>query len=305
MGSAVLSETCPISGGKRMKSVEKKVAPSSEYFIYTPSKTAQKLYFYPIQCGIFVYEPGYSLTRESYDSFLLMHIPKGMMELEICGKRHTVKENSFVLIDCYQPHRYSTQTGYECTWIHFDGPLAREYYELIVSRLGNVFTIGDAFPVLRKMTAILEVFFDHTSIHEPLLSKYFTDIFTILLLHNPENSATNRYASMVERAITYIGEHYSENIPIERLSAMSGLSVYYFIRVFRQETGYTPHEYIISRRMASARYLLKCTELTTKEICFSTGFSSESVFCNAFRKLHGMSPQSYRLHGATRVGDIL
>lgn len=287
-----------------MKSVEKNVAPSSEYFIYTPSKTAQKLFFYPLQCGIFVYEPGYSLTRKSYDSFLLMHIPKGLMQLEIGGRQQTVKENAFVLIDCYQPHGYSTQTGYECTWVHFDGPLAREYYELIVSRLGNVFTIEDAFPVLRKMTAILEVFFDHTSIREPLLSKYFMDIFTLFLLHNPENSATHRYANMVERAIIYINEHYSEDIPIERLSAMSGLSVYYFIRVFRQETGYTPHEYIISRRMASARYLLKCTELTTKEICFSTGFSSESVFCNAFKKQHGMSPQSYRLHGTTKVGNL-
>ncbi len=50
--------------------------------------------------------------------------------------------------------------------------------------------------------------------------------------------------------------------------------------------------------MASARYLLKYTELTVKEICFNTGFSSESVFCNAFKKQHGMTPQGYRLQDA-------
>ncbi len=50
--------------------------------------------------------------------------------------------------------------------------------------------------------------------------------------------------------------------------------------------------------MASVRYLLKYTQLSVKEICFNTGFSSESVFCNAFRKLDGMTPQSYRLQGA-------
>ena len=49
--------------------------------------------------------------------------------------------------------------------------------------------------------------------------------------------------------------------------------------------------------MASARYLLKYTELTVKEICFNTGISCESVFCNAFKKQHGMTPQQYRLHG--------
>ena len=50
--------------------------------------------------------------------------------------------------------------------------------------------------------------------------------------------------------------------------------------------------------MASARYLLQYTALSVKEICFSTGFSSESVFCNAFKKRHQMTPQQYRLNGA-------
>ena len=68
--------------------------------------------------------------------------------------------------------------------------------------------------------------------------------------------------------------------------------------MFKQETGYTPHEYTVNRRMASARYLLQYTALSVKEICFSTGFSSESVFCNAFKKRHQMTPQQYRLNGA-------
>ncbi len=114
------------------------------------------------------------------------------------------------------------------------------------------------------------------------------------MLYHPSSSRNLNNTEMIERAVTYINEHFSEEISISRLADMYGLSVYYFIRVFKRETGYTPHDYIISRRMASARYLLKYTRLTIKEICFNTGFSSESVFCSAFKKHHGVSPQGYR-----------
>ncbi len=162
----------------------------------------------------------------------------------------------------------------------------------------NVFFMVDAFPVLRKLNSFLRTFFDNKPVREPLLSKYIYDILTEFMLYHPSSNKNFNKTQMIERAVTYINEHFSEEISISHLADMYGFSMYYFIRVFKQETGYTPHDYIVSRRMASVRYLLKYTQLPVKEICFNTGFSSESVFCNAFRKLHGMTPQSYRLQGA-------
>ena len=277
-----------------MKSIEQKIAPVSDYYIYSPSKTAQGIFLYPMLCGLFTYEPGYTLARNSFDSFLLMYIRRGTMQLDFAGKQQTVPENSFVLLDCYQPHGYSTQEGYECLWLHFDGCNARGCYHFIVSHLGNVFMMEDAFPALRKMNAILKVFAEGQTVREPLLSRYIYDILTEFMLYNPGTAKSKSHAEMTEKAIAFVNEHFSEDISVEQLAAMCGLSPYYFVRVFKKETGYTPHEYIISRRMASARYLLKYTKAPIKEICFTCGFSGESVFCNAFRKLHGMTPQNYR-----------
>ena len=61
-----------------MKSLEPHIAPSSEYFQYTPSLTAQNTFFYPICTGNFLYESGYELHRNSFDSFLLMYISHGV-----------------------------------------------------------------------------------------------------------------------------------------------------------------------------------------------------------------------------------
>lgn len=277
-----------------MKSAERKVAPISDYYIFSPSKTAQEIFLYPLQCGVFTYEPGYALKRSSFDSFLLMYIQKGEMLLQFNGKTQAVPEKSFVLLDCYQPHGYSTREGYECIWMHFDGILARRYYDLITSRLKNVFTMEDAFPALRKMNTILRVFSENKQLREPLLSKYILDILTEFMIYNPDAGKAGNSAEAAEKAMIYISEHFTEDIPVSRISAVAGMSESHFIRVFKQETGYTPHEYIINRRMASARYLLKYSSLPVKKICFTTGFSCESVFCNAFKKQHGMTPQQYR-----------
>ncbi len=281
--------------GSRMKSVEQKVSPVSDYYIHSPSKTAQEMFFYPLQCGLFTYEPGYVLKRSSFDSFLLMYIQEGNLLLDFGEKQRPVLARHFVLIDCYRPHGYSTRDGYECIWLHFDGVQARNYYEYIVSRLGNVFSMEDAFPVLRKMNGILRAFAENNQFREPLLSRYIVDILTEFMVCHPGSPGKNTGTEVVERALAYISDHFTEDIPVSRLAGLTGISEYHFIRLFHQNTGYTPHEYIINRRMASVRYLLKYTELSVKEICFNTGFSCESVFCNAFKKRHHMTPQQYRL----------
>ncbi len=279
-----------------MKTFEKKVSRMSDYFVYSPSKTAQETFLYPVQCGNFIYEPGYALRRRSFDSFLLMYIQKGAMLLDYDGKTREISEGNFILLDCYKPHGYSTVNGYECLWLHFDGVLARKYCQIIFSRSGNVFSMSDAMPVIRKMNTILRVFQSHETVHEPRMSKYITDILTEFMMLVPGGEGTRNYAGMIERAVNHINENFFEEVSVDQLAALSGLSKYYFIRIFKQETGYTPHEYLVNRRMATARYLLKYSSLNTKEICFQSGFSSESVFCSAFKKLHGMTPREYRNH---------
>ena len=276
-----------------MKAMEDRVAAGSEYYLYTPSRTAQRMFFYPTQCGLFTYEPGYRLSRNAFDSFLLMFIRKGSMLLDFGDREERVEENSFVLLDCYEPHGYSTQAGYECLWLHFDGVLARDFYEQILQRMGNVFALSSPFEVIQRLEAILRVFREDRQVREPQMSRYIHDILTEFMLSQPRGRFS-RDVSMAEQAISYINGHFSESVTVEHLAALSRMSLYHFIRVFRKETGYTPHEYLTNRRMASARYLLKYTGMSVKEIGYSTGFSSESVFCNAFRKHHAMSPLEYR-----------
>lgn len=281
-----------------MKSCEEFVTPDSDYFIYSPSRMAIDMFLYPLQCGIFSYLPGYSLMRESFDSFLLIYIQKGELSLTYEGITRRATAGQFILLDCYQLHSYSTDKGCKCLWCHFDGITARGYYNFIVSHLGNVFSMPDTYPVLNKLSAILKIFFKGTLVREPLLSKYLTDIMTEFLLYTPANKQTGSSVHIAEEIITYINEHFREDITVEDLASQVGLSQYHFIRTFKKETGFTPHEYLVNTRIATAKYLLKNTRLSVKDICFATGFSCESVFCGAFKRHQGMTPMQYRTSDA-------
>ena len=277
-----------------MKSREPFISPQSDYYIYSPSLIAQEMFLYPLYCGHFIYEKGYSLHRESYDSYLLLYIEKGQLTLAYEEETKEVNAGNFLLIDCYKPHSYSTSEGCDALWCHFDGKVAGKLYETVVSHLGTVFTMTDSYAVLNKLQKIYQTFVDGALIKEPLMSKYLNDILTSLLLYTPEDSTSYNYINMAEETISYINEHLTEDISVPTLAEQVGLSLYHFIRSFKKETGFTPHEYIINTRINTAKYLLKNTALPIKEICFQCGFSSESVFCNCFKQRLKMTPIQYR-----------
>lgn len=280
-----------------MFSREPFVRSDSKYFVYSPSKNALEMFLYPLQCGQFTYMPGYQLVREAFDSFLLMYIQKGTLKLDTAAGIQTIDKGNFVLLDCYDRHSYSTETGWSCLWCHFDGITARHWYKNIQTRFGNVFSLSDPQPVIHNLTSIYDTFNFGNPAREPLLSKYLNDILTAILIDVPSDTRTNPQINMSEKITTYISEHFAENLTIEHLASLAGLSRYHFIRSFKKQTGYTPYGYILNTRMNSARYLLKNSDLSVKDICFSAGFSCESIFCTAFKRIEGMTPMQYREHG--------
>ncbi|NLK27583.1 MAG: AraC family transcriptional regulator [Clostridiales bacterium] len=277
-----------------MYSSETGVRRDSDYYIFTASVQAKKTFFYPTYVGYFYYEPNYYLHRNSYDSFLIMHVKKGSCYIEVDNHRQHVEKNQIVFLDCYKPHTYYTHTGWEAEWLHFDGPVAREYFNMITSLTGLVITLRDTYIFEKYLHKIYLMFRENKPIKEALVSQYITNILTELLISRESTSSKPNNSNIVDETIAYINEHLCENMSLELLSSRASLSPYYFTRMFKNETGFTPHEYIIASRINSAKFLLKNTDISIKEICFSTGFSSESAFCSTFKKREKCTPSAYR-----------
>jgi AraC family transcriptional regulator len=277
-----------------MKSNEPLVMPQSDIFFYNPSPQAQKMFFYPICLGHYYYEPNYRLIRNSYDSFLIMYIIHGECTIVTADEQYTASSGQLIFIDCYQPHEYSSTKGWECLWIHFDGPLAREYYNAIITSPGPVIYLPRPYSIEGDMKKILKIFTENQIVKEALISGYITSILTELLVSIFENTALSGNSHIIDRITSYINEHPGEDLSLNCLASIANLSPYYFARTFKKETGKTPHEYVMSSRINSAKFYLKTSSLSVEEIGLSLGFPTASSFCASFRKHLGISPLRYR-----------
>ena len=72
------------------------------------------------------------------------------------------------------------------------------------------------------------------------------------------------------------------------------MSYFHFSRAFKQAMGMTATNYIAERRIERAKKMLEETELPISEIALRSGFSSQSHFTTAFRRLAGATPKAFR-----------
>lgn len=283
-----------------MISYETGVQKGSDYYVYTASSLAMKTFFYPVCVGHFLYDSTYSLKRSSYDSFLIVYMKKGQCIVTTNNQTYTAQENQVIVLDCYKPHSYHTATGWESEWIHFDGIAARAYFQMITEDSGPVITLRDSYRFEKYLHKIYLLFRENASIKEALVSQYITNILTELLVSRDNSSGHLEQTDIIEETTAYMNEHLTEPLTLDDLASRASLSPYYFTRLFKKETGFTPHEYLIAMRINSAKFLLKTTSASIKEICFLTGFASESSFCTTFKKWVHMTPSIYREYTETQ-----
>ncbi len=87
---------------------------------------------------------------------------------------------------------------------------------------------------------------------------------------------------------------YFEPLGVDDLARAAGLSRAHFSREFRAAFGESPHSYLLTRRMERAAALLRNTDRSVTEICFSVGLQSVGSFTTSFKRTYGVTPTAYR-----------
>lgn len=106
-------------------------------------------------------------------------------------------------------------------------------------------------------------------------------------------SATKRdLCRQVLRGKEFIDSQFSEMLTIGQIAAVAGMSEYHFFRLFKQVVGFTPYQYILSKRMQAASELLRADH-SVSDTAVITGFSDIHTFSKAFKKHFGIPPARY------------
>lgn len=98
----------------------------------------------------------------------------------------------------------------------------------------------------------------------------------------------------VKRVTGYMREHLEQEIGLDELAGLVGLSRFHFCTAFRRATGHTPYAWLVLQRIAEARRLLAVPDLPVTEVALSVGYQTPSAFAAAFRKVTGTTPSEYR-----------
>ena len=96
------------------------------------------------------------------------------------------------------------------------------------------------------------------------------------------------------RARDLADARYADALTVDDLAASAGLSRAHFSREFRRAFGEPPHAYLLTRRLERAAALLRNTDRSVADVCFSVGLQSVGSFTTSFTRTYGMSPTAYR-----------
>lgn len=98
----------------------------------------------------------------------------------------------------------------------------------------------------------------------------------------------------LREVIDYINDNLNQEISLDSLAVLVGMSNYHFARLFKQSTGIAPHKYVVQCRIEKAKEFLKHTNLSISQISVDLGYESQSHFAMLFKRHTGVTPSRYR-----------
>ena len=104
----------------------------------------------------------------------------------------------------------------------------------------------------------------------------------------------NMDSEVITAVMTYINNHYREELSLEDVAKFAGFSRYYFSRSFKRQTGYSFKDYLCQKRLQVAMDLLIRTNRSMREVAIESGFGSVATFNRVFREKKGCTPTQYR-----------
>lgn len=131
---------------------------------------------------------------------------------------------------------------------------------------------------------------------------YFTQLLALatretvrLLLSRKELASEGNIPVKLRKAILFIRSQYDRSLTVGEVCRQAGVSRQQLIRLFRQEMGVTPIQYINHLRMMHAKDLLwRNINLSVKELAYELGFTDEHYFSRLFTRVVGESPTAFR-----------
>lgn len=244
------------------------------------------------------YGKNWHSTPHSHHFTELFYIISGVGSFILPDREIPVRENDLVVIN---PNIEHTEKS--------DGNDSLEYIALGIEGLAFSLPDDQEFPIglftyqgdREEILFFLRKLLSEVQQQEPEYEIICQNIIDILIIklrrakkitvqtHDSEN--LNQSVAVVKH---YINHNFQSEITLDLLAKIGNINKYYLAHRFKEDVGMSPIEYLIKVRIGQAKTLLETTDFTIAIISESSGFSSQSLFAQTFRRLYDVTPSQYR-----------
>ncbi len=200
------------------------------------------------------------------------------------------------------PHQICTyiadhEIPWEYAWVEFDGLRAKETIELAGINQNQPIYKAHNKDIADTMKSEMLYIVNHKDASPFHLIGHLY-LFIDSFLRSSTSAQTGMGNSLrdfyIKEAFSFIEQNFQNDISVEDIAASCGLNRSYFGKIFHENMGKPPQEFLISYRMTKATELLKLTGLSIADIGNAVGYPNQLHFSRAFKNVYGISPRQWR-----------
>ena len=268
---------------------------------------------YPLIRGVRMYHNRNTITFEQHwhsAAEILMPVSNGYT-VHINAETHELLPGDILLIPPGTLHSYTPPESGERIFLLFEfGNISQiAGMRSLMHALEPCLLVSEkAYPLLKRelqtmMNSLIEEYDTNAPYAESSIWARILDMLTLIGRTNVYRTSHTRefpkdrrqdYVARFMSVCDYISDHISADITVEDLAEIAGFSKFHFSRLFKNFTGLSVHEYLITQRIAVAEQLLNQTDLLITDVAMNSGFGSISTFTRVFKERKGMTPSDYR-----------
>ena len=231
---------------------------------------------------------------------VLQHTIAGAGQLQYERRHYTLSAGETMLIVVPHNHRYWVQKDerWEFFWIAMSGHEALRLHRAIQQVIGPVFRLRSE-TVARLARCSLDLLEGRAETPGEASAQAYSATMALyddLLGRQAPEGESARHAH-IGRVAAHIRNALDQPLEVAKLAELAGVSRSHFTRLFCEQEGVPPAEFVIQERMRRAARLLVNATLSVKEIAVACGFDDPNYFAKAFRRTYGTSPSQFRTTG--------
>ncbi|MBR5344248.1 MAG: helix-turn-helix transcriptional regulator [Clostridia bacterium] len=231
----------------------------------------------------------------------------GTCTYRIADQEYRVEAEEILFIPSNQPHELVEDDNVLRYLILFE---PTPFYSLLDMQQASPITqrliyLQDRSEVHQQVSKLLhqlaDCYFQRRPMWNTMCYSYLLQVYALLAGEyaelsdgDPEEEHQSIDPEIMNMAINYIGEHYMENVSLEKVADFAGYSKYYFSRTFKKYFGISFSDYLLVKRINEATSLLIHTDKPIGNVAKDAGFGSVATFNRLFRKHKNCTPTRYR-----------